>query len=224
MRKGLFVTGIILLLIGLVSIAYPMFIGSSVSIVAFPDAVAPAPPLLGSGTFTVHWTGATDGTHVVLYECATSDCSVRGATLADVSGASGSLSVTLVSGHSYALYENGTAVSIPATVTIMGITTLILIGIVLLVIGLVVVVLSFRGRGARGASAPPSDGSAAEGPVAPERPTDTAAQSAGGRIEAGPQPVAGSRANRVCASCGTSNEPWITNCRKCKRPLASTSQ
>lgn len=45
----------------------------------------------------------------------------------------------------------------------------------------------------------------------------------------GDQPVAAAPAGssvrppRTCAKCGTVNESWITNCRKCKRPLASTA-
>ncbi|HYK92523.1 MAG TPA: hypothetical protein VEY07_00575, partial [Thermoplasmata archaeon] len=26
----------------------------------------------------------------------------------------------------------------------------------------------------------------------------------------------------VCSNCGTSNEPWLTVCRKCKRALLTT--
>jgi len=37
-----------------------------------------------------------------------------------------------------------------------------------------------------------------------------------------PVPGAG-RAPLVCPSCGTSNEPWLTTCRKCKRALQTTS-
>ncbi|MCI4363574.1 MAG: hypothetical protein L3K13_04640 [Thermoplasmata archaeon] len=38
-----------------------------------------------------------------------------------------------------------------------------------------------------------------------------------------PPPVPGSeRAELVCTTCGTVNEPWITNCRTCKRPLSKT--
>jgi hypothetical protein len=30
------------------------------------------------------------------------------------------------------------------------------------------------------------------------------------------------RPNLTCAHCGALNEPWITNCRRCKRPLSKT--
>ncbi|MCI4351505.1 MAG: hypothetical protein L3K15_08350, partial [Thermoplasmata archaeon] len=32
------------------------------------------------------------------------------------------------------------------------------------------------------------------------------------------------RATIICGFCGTPNEPWITQCRKCKRPLSSTGK
>ncbi len=35
-------------------------------------------------------------------------------------------------------------------------------------------------------------------------------------------PAGGARANLVCPHCGTVNEPWLDNCRKCRRPLHST--
>jgi hypothetical protein len=41
-----------------------------------------------------------------------------------------------------------------------------------------------------------------------------------------PSPAAakapGQRPYIKCASCGTMNEPWLHNCRWCKRPLEST--
>jgi hypothetical protein len=38
---------------------------------------------------------------------------------------------------------------------------------------------------------------------------------------AGPTPGS-ERAMLTCSNCGTVNEPWITNCRTCKRPLSKT--
>ncbi|MCI4335535.1 MAG: hypothetical protein L3K04_07930 [Thermoplasmata archaeon] len=36
-------------------------------------------------------------------------------------------------------------------------------------------------------------------------------------------PTAGSeRPQLTCRKCGTVNEPWVTNCRNCKRPLSHT--
>ena len=37
-----------------------------------------------------------------------------------------------------------------------------------------------------------------------------------------PAPAAGARPPIKCSYCGTMNEPWITNCRNCRRPLSST--
>jgi hypothetical protein len=35
--------------------------------------------------------------------------------------------------------------------------------------------------------------------------------------------AAGGRAYLKCSNCGMMNEPWLTNCRRCKRSLSSTS-
>ncbi|HEV2520394.1 MAG TPA: hypothetical protein VGX00_07250 [Thermoplasmata archaeon] len=35
-------------------------------------------------------------------------------------------------------------------------------------------------------------------------------------------PSGGARPPIKCSSCGAMNEPWITNCRNCRRPLSST--
>ena len=35
-------------------------------------------------------------------------------------------------------------------------------------------------------------------------------------------PTGGQRPSLVCSYCGTSNEPWLNTCRKCKRMLLTT--
>jgi len=224
MRKGFLITGIILLVIGLISIAYPIAIGTSGSIPALPDQAAPIPPIVGSGAYTVKWSGGTADTHVVLYQCVTSACASIGPILANASGASGSFTVTLTAGDSYGLFEYGTPISVSATATDMGITLLVLIGIILVVVGLVLALFAFVGRGRRAGRA-----AVAEEPVTPaESPPPTADQPDQGTIQAAipaaAQPTAGVRANLKCAHCGAWNEPWLTNCRKCQRTLTSTSQ
>ena len=64
-------------------------------------------------------------------------------------------------------------------------------------------------------------------PSPPPRPAATVAvPPSAPRVTSAPParpPAAGSaRAPLKCANCGTMNEPWLTNCRWCKRPLAST--
>src|SRR5271156_2016905 len=98
MRKGLLITGIILLVIGLASIAYPLTVGAPVTIPAFPSQIGPIPPIVGSGTYTVTWSGGTSSTYVVLYQCLSSACSSVGAILANGTGASGSIKATLTAG------------------------------------------------------------------------------------------------------------------------------
>jgi hypothetical protein len=228
MRKGLLITGLILILIGLFSVAYPLVIGESVSIPAYPNEASPVPPTIGSGAYTVSWSGGSDNTQVILFQCVTSACQTEGPILADISGASGSFTVTLSAGNTYALYENGTPISVTGTVTDKGITPLVLIGVVLLVVGGIVAALSFVSTARRrepvsadNAVMPPESTPAptATRPAAPQ-PDQGTVQAA---IPAAPQPTAGKRANLKCAHCGTWNEPWLTNCRKCQRTLTSTS-
>jgi hypothetical protein len=225
MRKGLLVTGIILLLIGLISIAYPMVVGTSSSVEAYPNLSQAVPPLVGSGTFTLHWSGGTADTHVVLFQCVDSSCSTIGPILANQSGASGTLSATLRAGDYYALFEYGTPFSVPATATDMGITPLVLVGIVLVVVGAILALLAFVGRGRRVEQVAPAEPvMPAESPPsaapAPEEDAGTVQQA---DAPAAPPP-AGRRANLKCAHCGAWNEPWLTNCRKCQRTLTSTGQ
>jgi len=225
MRKGLFITGIILLLIGLISIAYPMVVGTSSSIEAYPNLSEAVPPVVGSGTFTLHWSGGTADTHVVLFQCVSSNCSVIGPILANATGASGSFSVTLHSGDSYALFEYGTPFSVAGSATDMGITPLVLVGIVLVVVGAVLAGLAFVGRG-RVAEAGPEE------PVmppesAPVAVVETPTPDAGTvqpPVPSAAAPPPGRRANIKCSHCGAWNEPWLTNCRRCQRTLTSTGQ
>jgi hypothetical protein len=225
MRKGLLVTGIILLLIGLISVAYPMVVGTSSSVEAYPNLSQAIPPLVGSGTFTLHWSGGTADTHVVLFQCVDSSCSTIGPILANQSGASGTLSATLHAGDYYAVFEYGTPFSVPATATDMGITPLVLVGIVLVVVGAILALLAFVGRGRRAENAAPAE------PVMPAESSAAAPApeaDAGTVMQAAPPPSAtpapGQRANLKCSHCGAWNEPWLTNCRKCQRTLSSTGQ
>jgi ribosomal protein L40E len=221
MRKGLLITGIILLLIGVVSIAYPMVVGESVSIPDLPSEASPIPPLVGSGAYTVTWSGGTGETHVVLYQCVSSACSTIGPILANESGASGSFTVTLAAGTTYALFEYGTPISVSGTAMDRGITPLVLAGIVLIVIGALVAglaVLPSRRRAERPVPALP-----VMPPEMPPSPAEVDQGTIQAAIPAAAQPTAGKRANLKCAHCGAWNEPWLTNCRKCQRTLTSTS-
>ncbi len=221
MRKGVLITGIILLVLGLGSIAYPMVIGGPVTIPELPSQIGPIPPIIGSGTYTVTWSGGTSSTYVVLYQCVDSSCSSIGAILANGTGASGSFKATLTAGDSYGLFEDGTPISVSGTATDMGITPLVLIGVILVVVGLILTLFAFMSRGRRAGRGVVADEpvTPAESPPPSNEPDQGTIQAA---IPAAAQPTAGVRANLKCSHCGAWNEPWLTNCRKCQRTLTST--
>jgi hypothetical protein len=145
-----------------------------------------------------------------------------------------------------------TSITVPVTITATGgLTLLSVIGIALLVVGAVVAVLGFRMKakvkapaaeeapqkemfslsstpftdqetGPAAAAASNTSSSMRErseptGPIGPVYFT-------GG--ESGPQATAASsgskRAPIKCPSCGAMNDPWLTTCRTCRRPLART--
>lgn len=231
MRRGLVIAGIVLLLIGVVLAVLPLLQTSAIDIPAYPSDNTITPNMIGPGSITITWSGAPSSTHVVVFPCSGGTCSGSATPIANVSGGSGTITFTASSGSSYAVTEFNGGASVSGTVKVGGLVALQLIGIVLLVIGLVLVVLGLRGRARAPApeSVEPAPapvetgvmGNPTESASAPEAvymaPPSTAAS-------ASPGGSPGARANRQCASCGTMNEPWITNCRKCKRPLASTGQ
>jgi uncharacterized membrane protein len=216
MRKGLLVVGVILLVIGIGLAAYSQ-VGSSqtVTIPAEPNVLVPTFNILSPATVSVSWSGAAAGTVVELFQCTDSTCSAIASVVANATGSSGSFSGTVSPGNHYGLTVIGSQ-AVSATVTTTGITYLTVIGIVLAVIGAILAILSLR------RSKQPAANSTSSGPTPVEgvAPTDSGV----GELMGSPanSDAAGGRANRVCAYCGTVNEPWLTNCRKCKRPLAST--
>ena len=251
MRRGLVVAGIVLLLIGVVLAVLPFLqMTSTVIPEAGIDNTgynSITPNFVGSGTITVSWSGATSSTHIVVYPCS-GGCSFSATPIVNVSGDSGSFSFTAQGGSSYAMTEYGSSQPVSATVSTSGLTFLGVAGIALLVVGLILVVLGVRAR-ARVAPEEMPESAPVEGPAemappvpAPEvsGPAVVAApvaeeppehqlyvpaepQPAPGRVQS--SSVKGSGSNkpaRKCPNCGTINEPWITNCRKCKRPLATT--
>ncbi len=217
MRRGRFVVGLVLLLIGLVLIVLPLVATTSES-VAPSQVLTLTPSFIGSGTVTVSWSGAPSATSVQLYSCSTSTCDT-GPSLASGQGSSGSFSATLSSGQTYGIQVSGTGSSaVTLTLKTLGLTLPMLAGIVLLVVGIIVVLLSFRRRDE--AAPAPSVAPVPEAPVEetpapePEEPAAPAAPAAA--------PPSGPRPPLTCSYCGTVNEVWLTNCRSCKRPLKTT--
>jgi hypothetical protein len=260
MRAGPLVAGVIALLFGVLLIAVT-FLSSSVTVPASGGFVPVTPHTLVGGSLSVAWSGAPSSTTIAVYHCGSvcaftsqtgcsgMPCTAAGGPAATGQGSSGSLSVSVTSGSSYAILAQGTAQPVSATTTVTGLTLLMLLGVILALLGIVLLVLA-RGGAAKaplGASEEADeespeeedDGIRWEAPVAPP-PVVVAApppQPAPRRAyvapppppreepeeeEAAPAAPFKARPTIICAKCGTPNEPWITQCRKCKRPLSST--
>lgn len=172
--------------------------------------------------------------------------------LAEGAGASGSTSFDVSGGTTYAIVVTSlvTSNSVPVTIALSGISVAELLGIIVLALGAVVAVLGFLlkakpKRVAAAAPAPepmfvtkPFTGSqeasvtsvapppvrveprheGSEKPVFFEQPEGEAAAATG---PSGPTPGS-NRPPITCSHCGTLNEPWLVNCRKCRRPLSRT--
>jgi uncharacterized membrane protein len=231
MRKGLFVVGIVLLLIGAAVAGYANF-RTAPETLTDTGVLEVTPFLIGSGTLTVSWSGASSSTTVSVYDCSNNACAGASPppTLASATGASGSIAVSVSSGKTYGIAESGDANGVSANLGISGLSGLVLGGIILVIIGVLLVALSFRAKRARAA---PVSMAAAPAVASDVYTSDTPMNTGGTGFESPPTTdptaaaaagVTGGRANRVCTSCGTVNEPWLTNCRKCKRPLANTGQ
>jgi uncharacterized membrane protein/ribosomal protein L40E len=231
MRRGLVVVGIVLLLLGVVAAVVPMVVPANTSIPPANSAQILTLNIIGSGTVTITWSGADSGTMVSVYQCSSSDCSST-SQIASGSGSSGALSFSASGGTTYAINEVGTSSSVAATLAVVGVTPLVLIGIILVVVGLVLLVFGWRTTAKPRSAASTRPVGAQEGlwSTAPAQgipASSPGAEGSGGHImEAADAPAAlsGTRPTRICDHCGTPNEPWITNCRKCMRPLASTGQ
>jgi uncharacterized membrane protein len=226
MRRALVVIGIVLLLLGVVAAVVPMVVPSSFTIPQYPSALTQSPNLVGSGTLNVRWSGANAQTVVTIYQCGSSGCDTLVSQLGNGTGASGSISVPVSGGGLYAITEDGSSVPVAATASIVGITTLVLIGIVLALIGVVLAVVGWRTT-ARPRAAPtpyrvdrvkPAPGAGTSSSAPSPDPSDSHIMEAA----ESPAALSGTRPTLICNHCGAPNEPWLTNCRKCKRPLAST--
>lgn len=203
---------------------------------------------IGSGSLSVTWSGGSSNTQVYLAQCTNGPCSTYSA-LATGHGSSGSISSSISSG-SYRLWENFTTNGVSGTYTVSGITLLEVIGLLVLAIGAVLIAVGvvLKAKPKLVYQEPeqedafkvgPSIPTAEVTPTKPAGPARPAAPTVEYRPErpepprfmkesepytpSAPSPNApGDRPMRICANCGTANEPWITNCRNCKRPLSQT--
>jgi hypothetical protein len=280
MRRGLFIVGVVLLVVGAILFGWAFFTFASNSSQTVPNIQSQSietltpPPGFGTYTFSASWSGAPASTTVYVVPCSTADCSTVaiGGAIASGSGSSGSLSASMSPGTTYAIFaaqSSGPATPVTVTYHFSGFTDLMLIGVIVLVLGLVIAVIGARlsprvvpvavtttteeetpsapaapyaipakitpsstnsapsTPAARPATPPPTPKAAAAPPAEEEEPAPPTTPrfmpaSAASDGTASPTSRTGSRPDRTCTFCGTVNEPWITNCRKCKRPLAST--
>jgi hypothetical protein len=227
MRKGLLIAGIIVLVIGLAVAVVGIPHSQSLTIPTNGSVEELTIPSVGSASVTLTWSGATSSTQVNVVTCS-SGCASIGSTVAQQTGSSGTITFTASSGTTYAIYASqGPSSGVAGSVSESAFTYLELTGVVVLVVGAVLALLGFRMKArvpapARvAAPAATAAGDEASAEVAPENDQGSIMQAA--EPQAKYNPVAGQRANVTCGFCGAVNEPWLTNCRKCKRPLANTS-
>jgi hypothetical protein len=264
MRIGPLVAGVAALIVAALLLVLAL-LGTSATVPQAGSYLEVSPHLIGSGTMTVSWSGATSTTQVGIYNCGSSACSftspsgcnglpctAAGGPVASGTGGSGSLHTQVQSGTNYAVVQSGTAQPLSTSTSLLGLTYVLLIGIIILILGGLLLGLS-RGRSApRPARAPkPRAVRAPEPEMEPEeaetgyvdeegpsematpapRRTYVAPPPTPEELEEPPEPEppapmpspTAQRAPIQCAKCGRLNEPWLTNCRYCRRPLTSTA-
>lgn len=243
------ILGVVIVLLGLVMVVLP-YSGTFSATTTAPDMNSAVPnaftaPLYGSGSVKFTWSGAASNTTVTLYSCP-NDPSCGSATsytglhvVGSGTGASGSFTAGITGGTTYILAENGTTGGLTLTYALSGLDLDAVLGIVVLIVGLVLIALpgpKVAPSAAPAASAsatpapeevvysvPPSETNEAPVVSAPPVPAVTAEEAEPYAVPSPAVPAGGSNRPPIkCANCGTMNEPWITNCRWCKRPLSST--
>ncbi|MCI4359853.1 MAG: hypothetical protein L3J95_05495 [Thermoplasmata archaeon] len=263
MRTGLFVVGVVVLILGVIVVGASFALSSNSTTIPTPatgqvNHLKITPSFIGSGTIGISWSGATSQFRFSVFPCSNSACSSWDPSpAANGAGASGSVSFSVSGSTIYVLVPTQNANAVPVTVQQSGgLTPLLLIGIIILVVGALVAVVGFRARAKpktiyedevapkrdsfvttstpftgvqQGPAASATSAAPQYRPDAPEhtgpvffQPTE-GEESYGSNQPAPPTPPTGGvRPPIKCPSCGAMNEPWITNCRNCRRPLSST--
>ena len=147
MRKGLFVAGLVVLILGGILIGVTFVVNSSQNTIPNPStgqALEFSPNFIGSGTVSLSWSQATSQFRFSVYQCQSSACSSPRSTspLANGAGASGTVSFTASGGQYYIIVPQANTNAVPVTIQLSGgLTPLLLIGIVVLAIGAVIAFL-----------------------------------------------------------------------------------
>lgn len=149
MRRGLFIVGIVLMIVGVLLVTAVLAVNANPTSQSIPSgqALSIQPNVIGTASVSIAWTGLpAAGTLYVITGGPT--CSSPAGLVAKGSGSSGSMSVTMNGGTAYAIYAcNGTSpVSVNVQYDSVGFSTIALFGVILLVIGLVLAVVGYRGK------------------------------------------------------------------------------
>ncbi|MGI0131938.1 MAG: hypothetical protein ACREDK_02400 [Thermoplasmata archaeon] len=146
MRWGLLVAAIGVIVVSLALIAYTQLTVSAVPIPADPSGeIIGGLHVLGTQTATVHWWGGVPATVVHFFVCSNPTCHGPNGTteVSRGSGAAGALEATVTSTGIYEINTSG-GPPVNGSVQLSGITSLTLIGLILLATGGVLAVWSLR--------------------------------------------------------------------------------
>jgi hypothetical protein len=154
MRKAWFVAGAVGLAVGVVLFVVSMLLTTTVSIPLYPqERVLDGLHAYGSATMQVHWSGGDISTVIHVYHCLTSTCETGGPEIGNATGGSGAIAVGVVGGASYALAITGSSSTVNATINLIGITPIGLVGMAVLLTGIGLIALAVR-RSPGGTSGP----------------------------------------------------------------------
>ncbi|HEV2449822.1 MAG TPA: hypothetical protein VGU43_05380 [Thermoplasmata archaeon] len=146
MRRGLFIGGIVLAIVGILALGGGYAIQQTATTTSVPagSALSLSPTAIGSTPVTITWSGGSAGTIVYLTTASPSCPPANNVTSG--SGASGTLKATLSSGTTYSVYACGGSGAISISYTTSGFTILMVIGVVLLILGIVLAVVGRRAK------------------------------------------------------------------------------
>jgi hypothetical protein len=250
-RQEIFIAGIVVIIVGVLIAGDSLTLTSDTESISNPatgcqNRLAITPPTVFGGSESMSWAGAPSGFSFSVAKESGSSCSL-GDIVATGSGTSGSVSFSVSAGTTYVVNASGNTAALPVSLSYSGVTLILLAGIAVAVVGAVLAFVGYvmRDRPRRARAPPPAPKSilpplarqesevptyvppvrqpaaATEptGPVffKPDAPQPGAAEDSANAPKAG-----GQRAWTKCKACGTMNEPWLHNCRFCKRALETT--
>jgi hypothetical protein len=152
MRRGRFLVGLVLLIIGALLIVLVLEVNGGSTTQTVPAGanwqLVPSPYTYTSSTALVHWSGGTSTTIVYLVS-GTPTCYYPGGQVANGTGSSGTFSAALDPGTKYYLYACSGTTPATATFTVSvsgGINLLEILGGVAMFIGVLLILIGLMGR------------------------------------------------------------------------------